>query len=514
MKATQSKAITRREFLGAMSAAALAATLTPYARAQGAAPGGKRPPNVIYYIADELGYYELSCMGHPEFKTPNIDRLAAEGMRFTQFLAGSAVCAPVRCTLMTGKHAGHASVRDNGTHQTLQAGEPTLASMLKAAGYATGGFGKWGDGNRASEGVPEKHGFDTFYGYYDQSHAHSYYPSYLIRNSQEEPLPGNKPGLQLKGETYAHYRIVDETKKFIREHKDRPFFAYLCWTPPHGSYAIPESDPAWALYKDKPWPQGAKVYAAMTSMIDRHFGEVLALLKEQGLEENTVVFFSGDNGGSGAFKDAQHPHGFFAPNVDPKTGKVFRAGKGAIYEGGLRIPLIARWPGRIKPGQVTGQLSYMPDVMPTLADLTGAPCPRETDGLSLAPTLLGEAGKQQQHDFLYWEFQRMTAVRLGDWKGVQPQPGAPWELYDLGKDVEEKENVAEGHPDIIEKMKAIAQREHTPQPTGGVLDRERNAKDLRLVYPDKATMGADPGDAGKKAPGGRKKGKGKKKKME
>ena len=512
--------MTRRDFLATLSAAALAVTAPGQTTSTGAAPaavGAKRPPNIIYFIADELGYYELSGLGHPEFQTPNLDRLAAEGMRFTQYLAGSAVCAPVRCTLLTGKHAGHASVRDNGTHQCLQAGEPTLASMLKQAGYATGGFGKWGNGNRGSAGVPEKHGFDTFYGYYDQMHAHAYYPPYLIRDGKEEPLPGNKPGLALEGGTYSHYAIVKEAKAWIgAQKKERPFFAYLAWTPPHGSYAIPADDPSWALYKDKPWPQGAKVYAAMVNMIDRHFGEVMALLKETGVDGNTLIFFSGDNGGSGAFADAQHPGGFFAPNADPKTGRRFRAGKSSIYEGGLRIAAMARWPGRIKPGQVSGQLCYMPDIMPTLAEAAGAPCPRETDGISLLPALLGEAAAghpQKQHEFLYWEFQRMTAVRIGNWKGVRPQKGGEWELYDLSADIEEKNDVAGDHPETIEKMKAIAEREHTPQKSGEVFDLELNLKDMKAAYPERTQgMGALPGEIGKELPPGKGKAKGKGKK--
>ncbi len=493
------KTIYRRDFLAGMSAPALAASgiaRRTLGSAQDAGAAGRRPPNIIYYIADELGYYEISCMGHAEYQTPNIDRMAAEGVRFTQCLAGNAVCAPTRCCLLTGKHAGHASVRDNGTHQTLQEGEPTLGSMLQAAGYATGGFGKWGTGNRGSVGVPEKHGFDVFFGYYDQSHAHSYYPPYLIRNSREVPQPGNEPGLQLTGKTYSHYEIVAETKRWIREYKDRPFFAYLAWTPPHGSFAIPEDDPSWALYRDKPWPREAKVYAAMVNMIDRHFGEVLAMVKEGGLDDNTIVMLSGDNGGAAYFADQEHPAGFFGPNVNPHTGKRFRAAKGSIYEGGLRVPFIARWPGNIKPGRVIDHLCYFPDVMPTLAEAAGAQCPRGIDGISFLPALLGSAapgrGQAATHESLYWEFKEMTAVRIGSWKGVQPKRTAPWELYDLSSDIEEKQDVAGRHPEMVAKMKAIAVREHTPQPTTGVFDAVLNARDLQSVYPGRSGAGVDP----------------------
>ncbi len=479
----------RREFLAEVSASVLAAAAG--ASGSDARATGSQPPNIIYYIADELAYFELSCMGHPEHRTPNIDRLAAEGVRFTQCLAGNAVCAPTRCCLLTGKHAGHASVRDNGTHQTIQEGEPTLASMLKARGYATGGFGKWGNGNRGSVGVPERHGFDVFFGYYDQSHAHSYYPAYLVRNSREMQQAGNESGLQLKGQTYSHYEIFSEARQWIRANKSRPFFAYLAWTPPHGSFAIPTDDPSWPLFRDRPWPVEAKVYASMVNMIDRHFGQILEMLKELGIDGNTLVIFSGDNGGANYFANPEHPAGFFKPNVNPRTGKRFRDEKGSIYEGGLRVPFIARWPGRIQPSRISDHLCYFPDVMPTLAEAAGADCPRGIDGISFLPALTG-GPKQPIHDFLYWEYKQMTAVRTSNWKGVQPGKAGPWELYDLTEDIEEKRNLAAQHPEIIEKMKAIALNQHSPQPTAGVFDRALNAKDLRSVYPNRESQGVDP----------------------
>jgi arylsulfatase A-like enzyme len=297
-------------------------------------------------MADELGYYELSCMGHPHIRTPHIDRMAREGIRFRQALAGSALCAPTRCSLMTGKHSGHSSVRTNGGGTPLRADETTIASALRRAGYATGGFGKWGCGGRGSTGVPEKHGFDVFLGYYDQVHAHSYYPPYIVRNSKEQPLPGNRGGRE--GKTYSHYVIFEGAKKFIRSHRDRSFFCYLPVTPPHGMFDIPDTDPAWKLYEGKDWPMEARRYAAMVTMLDRQMGELFSLLKELGLDEKTIVFFCGDNGGNDYFRDRQHPRGFHAPNVDPKTGIEFRGKKGNLYEGGLRIPMIVRWPGRIE----------------------------------------------------------------------------------------------------------------------------------------------------------------------
>ena len=249
-------------------------------------------PNVVFIMADELGYYELSCMGHPHIQTPRIDQMASEGVRFTQALAGSSLCAPTRCSLMTGKHTGHTSVRTNGGGTPLRADEATIGSVLRQAGYATGGFGKWGCGGRGSTGVPEKHGFDTFVGYYDQVHAHSYYPPYILRNSRELGLEGNSGGR--RGKSYSHYKIFSSAMDFIRTNKDSPFFCYLPVTPPHGMFDIPDDDPAWKLYADKPWPEEARRYAAMVTMLDRQVGEVIDLLKELELDDNTLVFFCGD----------------------------------------------------------------------------------------------------------------------------------------------------------------------------------------------------------------------------
>ena len=346
--------------------------------AQLAAADASRP-NIVYIMSDELAYYELSHMGS-KIRTPNIDQFAAEGLRFTHAYAGSPVCAPLRCNLMTGKHAGHASVRANGGGTPLRAGEPTIASILKDRGYATGGFGKWGCGGRDSTGVPEDHGFDVFYGYYDQVHAHTFFPSYLVRNSEEVPLPGNKGGRS--GQTYSHYEIMKDGLQFIRDNKNKPFFCYLPITPPHGLYDIPADDPAWELYESDKWakdsavPQDAKNYAAMVTMVDRNLGEVLSLLRELKLEDNTIVFFTGDNGGQDRFKSKAHPRGYFGPNVNPETGIEFRAGKGSLYEGGLRIPFLVRWPGKIQSGRVSDLVFYQPDILPTLADLARATSPR------------------------------------------------------------------------------------------------------------------------------------------
>ncbi len=438
--------------------------------------------NVVYIMADELGYYELSCMGNPNISTPNIDRMAAEGIRFTQALAGSSVCAPTRCCLMTGKHSGHTSVRSNGGGTPLRGGEPTIASILKNAGYATGGFGKWGCGGRGSTGVPEQHGFDVFFGYYDQVHAHTYYPPYLVRNSEEVPLEGNH-GMS-DGKTYSHYLIHEAAIKFIRENKDRPFFCYMPYTPPHGIFDIPDSDPAWQVYKDKPWPEQAKRYAAMVGMVDRQVGETLDLLRELDLEDNTVVFFCGDNGGNDYFRDPQHPRGFHNANKNPKTGVEFRGTKGTLYEGGLRIPMIARWPGKIKAGQISDLLWYFPDVMPTITELTGTKAPGDIDGMSIVPELLGESAagrKQDQHEYLYWELGGQIAVRMKDWKAVKPRSG-DWQLYDLALDVSETKNLAATNSQILDKLTKIAEQASTPVQEGTFSNPEIHERDRRAKF--------------------------------
>ncbi len=468
------------------------------------ATAADRRPNIVYIMSDELAYYELSHMGNSHIHTPRIDKMATEGIRFTQALAGAPVCAPLRCTLMTGKHMGHASVRVNDGGTPLRAGEPTIASMLKQVGYATGGFGKWGAGGRDSTGVPEKHGFDVFFGYYDQVHAHSFYTPYLIRNSEEVPLAGNVGGRT--GQTYSHYAIMEEAVEFIRANKDQPFFCYLPITPPHGMYDIPEDDPAWELYRDDDWvkdpdvSQDIKNYAAMVTMVDHNVGQVLDLLKELDLEDNTVVFFTGDNGGQDRFRSSDHPRGYFGPNVDPKTGVEFRGGKGNLYEGGLRIPFIVRWPGRIEAGRVSDLVFYQPDVLPTLAELVSygsgsresrressyeALLPADIDGLSILPELVGAdaAGRDQAtHEFLYWEFGQQVAVRMGNWKAIRPKTSAPWELYDLEKDISETTSVADQHPDILAKMKAFAEQSHVDVQPGTFHDRTRHEQDRKAKW--------------------------------
>ena len=447
------------------------------------AASAAKKPNIVYIMSDELAYYEVGFMGNEQIKTPRLDAMASDGIMFTRALAGAPVCAPLRCTLMTGRHMGHASVRANDGGTPLVEGEETIASILKPLGYATGGFGKWGCGGRGSTGVPEKHGFDVFFGYYDQVHAHSFFPPYLVRNSEEVILKGNVGGRS--GPVYSHYEIMKEGLQFIRDNKDKPFFCYFPITPPHGMFDIPDSDPAWALYKDKDWPEDAKRYAAMVSMVDRNTGEVLDLLKELGLEDNTIVFFAGDNGGQDRFRTKDKPRGFFGPNVHPKTGTEFRGGKGNLYEGGLRIPSIARWPGKIKAGTVSDLLWYQPDLLPTLAELTGAKAPADIDGLSILPELLGEKAtgrKQEQHEFLYWEYGTQTAVCMDHWKAVNPGRGKGWELYDLKTDISETTSVADKNPGILKKMIAFAEASHTPVKSGTFADRKDHERDRRAKW--------------------------------
>ena len=438
-----------------------------------------KQPNIVYIMSDELAYFELSHMGNPYIKTPRIDQMVEEGIRFTNAYAGSPVCAPLRCNLMTGKHAGHASVRANDGGTPLREDEITIASSLKTKGYATGGFGKWGCGGRGSTGVPENHGFDVFFGYYDQVHAHSFYPPYLVKNSKEVPLEGNVGGRS--GKSYSHYPIVEEGLNFIRDNKDKKFFAYFPITPPHGMYDIPKNDPAWDLYRDEDWikdpniSQDIKNYAAMVSMVDYNVGQVLDLLKELGLEKDTVVFFTGDNGGQDRFRSKDHPRGFFGPNVNPKSGVEYRGGKGNLFEGGLKIPFIVRWPEKIEAGITSDFVFYQPDVFPTLAEIAGSKCPDDLDGISFLPTLLGK--EQENHKFFYWEFGNQVAVRADDWKAILNRKENIWALYDLSKDVSEKRDISVANEKILEKLKAIAAREHTPPRTGEYSDRTLHERD-------------------------------------
>jgi arylsulfatase A len=449
-----------------------------------AEPADQAQPNIVFIMADDLGYGHLGCYGQTKISTPNIDRLAAEGMHFTQVYAGCNVCAPCRSVLMTGLHMGHTPVRANSGGVPIRDTDVTVAEVFKAAGYATGGFGKWGLGDAGSPGVAHRQGFDEFFGYYDQVHAHSYYPPYLWHNERKYPLPGNsgRDSDGLTGERrgqYSHDEIIRQALAFIRNHKDRPFFCYVPSTIPHTELLVPDDsmeqyagkwpEPAPYVtrdkhYSDQPRPRAA--FAAMVSRLDREVGRIVDLLKELGLDEKTVVFFTSDNGGQGG--GGPDPEFFHA------NGPL-RGYKGSMYEGGLRVPMIVRWPGRIPAHSVNHHVWYFADVMPTLAELAGAE-PPQSDGISVVPTLLGKPG-QKQHEFLYWEhsgFDGKTglirpnslvqAVRMGDWKGIRKRPKAALELYNLAGDVGETTDLAAGHPEIVAKIENIMAAEHGDPP--------------------------------------------------
>ena len=423
-----------------------------------------RPTNLVFIMIDDAGVGDFGCYGGKHIPTPNVDRMAAEGMRFTNAYSGSAVCAPTRCVLITGKHPGHGVRRANQSLKgllPLPDSEFTVAESLKEAGYATGGFGKWGLGNPGTPGVPEKQGFDLFYGYYDQVHAHDYYPDHLIRNSEKVPLPGNTGGKQ---ETYTHTLIADETFKFIREHKDEPFFVYACWTPPHGKYVIPDA----SAFDKKPWSQMVKNYAAMVALMDHDTGRLLDLLKELGIEKDTLVIFTSDNG----------PNQPFVKPLSSAGG--LRGVKRDLHEGGIRAPFVAWWPGTVKAGTESDLLCGHLDWFATCAEIAGSKPPELKDGISLLPVLTGK-GEVTGRDAMYWEIYEgpgpfQQAVRMGDWKGYRQGTKDPLTLFDLSKDPAEKNDVASKHPDVVKRIEAIMKREHVPSPNYKALEGPKRRK--------------------------------------
>jgi arylsulfatase A len=433
-----------------------------------------RKPNIIVILADDLGYGELGCYGQKRILTPDLDRMARQGMRFTDGYTGAPVCAPARCNLLTGKHAGHAFIRDNkevGTWESfdgqlpLPAGTETIASLLKRAGYATGVFGKWGLGGVGSTGDPLKLGFDTFFGYNCQRHAHNLYPEYLIKDTEKFVLEGNTGGAA--GRLYAPQVIADHMLAFIRANKDRPFFLYHSTVLPHLALQAPqeEVDRYKGLWPETPYtgtsyqphPTPRACYAAMISILDKHVGSILDLLKDLGLDETTVVLFTSDNGPTHLKEQVDYE---FFESAGPLRGL-----KGSVYEGGVRVPLLARWPGRIAAGSVASLPVVQYDLMATLADLTGAKPSANTDGLSFLPTLLGRSGRQKKHEYIFWDFAGyggQLAIRMGPWKGVkrdlQKNPDAPLELYNLENDLSERDDVAGRYPDIAAKIENIMLR--------------------------------------------------------
>jgi len=422
-------------------------------------PATPRLPSIIFILADDLGYADLGCYGQTRIKIPNIDKLAAEGIRFSDFYAGSTVCAPSRCALMTGLHAGHAWIRGN-SDLSLRPEDVTVAELLNQAGYHTGLTGKWGLGKEHSTGVPQKKGFDEFAGYLDQVHAHDYYTDRLWRFDPKVPFDdwqylsenqGGKKGL------YIPDLLAKASLNFVRIHKPdqfnhfRPFFLYLANIIPHanneeahrsGNGMQVSSD---APYSSEPWPQPEKNKAAMITRLDADVGKLMDKLKELKIDQDTVVIFSSDNG--------PHKEGGVDPKFFQSAGPL-RGTKRDLYEGGVRVPLIVRWPAQIKPGRVSDFIGAFWDFMPTLAEIASAKCPTNIDGISFVPTLLGKT-QTNRHEFLYWEFHErgfQQAVRMGDWKAIRPQAGEPLELYNLKSDIGEKQDVADKNPAVIARI--------------------------------------------------------------
>jgi arylsulfatase A-like enzyme len=434
-------------------------------------------PNILFILADDLGYGDLGCYGQKQIRTPNIDKLAAEGMRFTQCYAGSTVCAPSRCCLMTGLHTGHGRVRGNAL-VPLQPEDKTVAEVLKGTGYTTALIGKWGLGEPNSSGVPNKKGFDSFFGYLNQVHAHNYYPDYLWRDQQKEPLEGNvvEKGVAVKRAKYSHDLFTEEALAFVDKNKSKPFFLYLAYTIPHANNEAGKNGmevPDDAPYGDKDWPQAQKNHAAMITRLDRDVGRLLKQLKDLGLDDKTLVLFSSDNG--------PHKEGGADPKFFASAGPL-RGFKRDLTEGGIRVPLIARWPGQVQAGSSSDLVCAFWDFLSTAADLAGAPVPEKLDGLSIVPTLLGEKRAdrpQKTHEFLYWEFHERgfeQAVRMGDWKYIR-RPYAkdrPAELYNLKDDLGETKNVAGQHEDVVARMEAYLKEARTESKDWPVPPKKKN----------------------------------------
>ncbi len=419
--------------------------------AQPSAAGAR--PNVLFILADDLGYGDLGCYGQKRILTPQIDRLAAQGTRFTQVYAGSSVCAPSRCTLMTGLHNGHGRVRDNLPHGVfLQPDDLTVAEVLKRAGYATGAIGKWSLGNPGSWGVANYQGFDYCYGHLNQDQAHFYYPDYLWENDKLVLLTGNRGGK--KGE-YTHDLFTEKALAFIDRNRQRPFFLYLAYTIPHWSDYdgnSPDSQivPSDAPYTDRDWPQVEKNYAAMIARLDGDVGKIMDRLRKLGIDNNTIVFFSSDNGPSA---ERVHQVEFFDSNGP------LRGVKRDLYEGAVRVPMIARWPGKVPAGRTNDQVWAFWDFLPTAAELAGLPAPEKTDGISMVPTLMGRP-QERQHEYLYWDYGHVRdvfkqAVRWGNWKAVRNGKDEAIELYDLKNDLGEMNDVAARHPKVVKKIVEI-----------------------------------------------------------
>lgn len=431
-------------------------------------------PNIILIMADDLGYGELGCYGQEKIKTPNIDHLCKGGMRFTQHYTSAPVCAPARCSLMTGMHGGHALVRDNfevGTWESfrgqypLPKGTQTIASVLKAQGYKTGAFGKWGMGEVGSSGDPLNQGFDRFFGYNCQRHAHNYYPRYLIDDKEKRMLDGNDRGVS--GKQYAPQLIADEMIKFIDDNKDEPFFVYYPTVIPHLALQVPDED--MEQYKGKweetpykgnsyqPHETPRAAYAAMISYMDRQIGRIMERLESHGIDGNTIIMFTSDNGPTHV--KAQVDVDFF------KSAKNLRGLKGSVYEGGIRVPMIVRWPGQVAADSQSDLVCAHYDILATLAEIGRGTLDAKTDGISFANEIVGKP-MQHKHEYLVWDFAGyggQLAIRKGDWKAVRRNltnnPDAPTQLFNLANDPSESNNIAEEYPDLVKELEAIILKE-------------------------------------------------------
>lgn len=427
--------------------------------------GAEGRPNIIFILADDLGYGDLGCYGQKMIQTPSVDRMAVEGMRFTDCYAGSTVCAPSRCCLMTGLHTGHARIRGNA-NVPLEPGDITVAGMLKAAGYATGLVGKWGLGEASSVGIPNRQGFDSFFGYLNQTHAHNYYPEFLWRDQEQVRLRNEVPkekagsvpgsGVATKRVDYSHDLFARDALGFLEKHRREPFFLYLAFTMPHANNEAGNKGmevPDFGPYAGKDWPEPEKGRAAMITRMDADIGRLFAKLRELQLDEKTIVFFTSDNG--------PHREGGANPDFFRSSGPL-QGIKRSLHDGGIRVPMIVRWPGRIKAGEVNQTPWAFWDFLPTAAKLAGVEPPKGIDGLSVVPTLLGK-GEQRQHDFLYWEFHEggsQQAVRMGPWKAVRAW-GQPLRLYDLRTDLAEARDIAAEQPQILAKIEAYLKTART-----------------------------------------------------
>ncbi|QDV50352.1 arylsulfatase [Gimesia fumaroli] len=409
------------------------------------------PPNIIYVMADDLGYGDLGCFGQTVIKTPNIDQLAKQGMRFTNHYAGHTVCRPSRLVLLTGQHTGHTPISQNEQYYFPE-DATTVTSLLKEAGYATGGVGKWALGPPESTGVPSKQGFDFWFGYLDQGNAHNFYPEFLWSNEQEISLPGNKVGPQkrvsIERETYSHDLLTQEAFNFIKHNAKNRFFLQAHYTIPHanneGGRATGDGMevPEYGEYADREWPTPEKGFAAMITRLDRDLGQMVKLLKELNLEHKTIIFFTSDNG---PHQEGMHQVDFFNSNGP------LRGYKRDLYEGGIRVPLIVKWPGKVQAGSTSDHISAFWDFLPTACELAGIKAPQNIDGVSYLPTLLGQP--QTAHETLFWKYRGKVALRSGKWKAVQTGPQKPFELYNLDTDIGEQNNIANQHPEIVAQMK-------------------------------------------------------------